>query len=117
MLRVDCLILLPNFSNFCRYDAEGTDLIATGSSDSTVKVWEGSSGTLKATLRGGSGNSIICCDISNGVIVGAGTDKTCRVWNLRTERMVSAIIWRLIEIIPTQCLNFLRHTYQNFEFR
>ena len=65
-------------------------MVATGSSDSTVKVWEGSSGMLKATLRGGSGNSIICCDISNGVIVGAGTDKTCRVWNLRTERMVRA---------------------------
>ena len=71
-----------------RYDACGTDLVATGSSDSTVKVFEGSSGMLKATFRGGSGNSILCCDISNGIIVGAGTDKTCRVWNLRTDRMV-----------------------------
>ena len=71
-----------------RYDAFGTDLVATGSSDSTVKVFEGSSGMLKATFRGGSGNSILCCDISNDIIVGAGTDKTCRVWNLRTDRMV-----------------------------
>ena len=71
-----------------RYDGAGTELLATGSSDGTVKLWEGSNGVLRATLRGGSSNSIICCDLSNGVIVAAGTDKTCRVWNIRTERMV-----------------------------
>jgi WD40 repeat protein len=63
--------------------------VATGSSDSTVKVWDGAQGTLQATLRGGNGNVIIACDISNGIVVGGGTDKTCRVWNARTERMVS----------------------------
>jgi WD40 repeat protein len=72
----------------CRYDGLGADLVATGSSDSLIKVWDTSNGTLRATLRGGSGNAIIACDISNGVVVGAGSDKTCRVWNLRTERMV-----------------------------
>lgn len=72
-----------------RYDASGTDLLATASSDSTVKVWDASSGMLRSTLRGGSGHTIISCDISGSIVVGAGSDKTCRVWNLRTERMVS----------------------------
>jgi WD40 repeat protein len=71
-----------------RYDAAGADLVATASSDCTVKVWDAASGMLRATLRGGSGHTIISCDISRGIVVGAGSDKTCRVWNVRTERMV-----------------------------
>ena len=81
-----------NFSISCRYDGSGTDLVATGGVDSTVKVWDTSSGALRATLRGGSSNAIISCDISHGVVVGAGSDKTCRVWNLRTQRMVRSLI-------------------------
>lgn len=62
--------------------------MATGSADSTVKVWDTATGALLATLRGGSSNAILSCDICNGVIVGGGSDKTCRVWNLKTQRMV-----------------------------
>lgn len=72
-----------------KYDQAGTDLVATCSSDSTVKVWDTNSGTVRATLRGTSGHAIIGCDISGSLVVGAGSDKTCKVWNLRTERMVS----------------------------
>jgi len=75
-----------------RYDASGKDLVATGSVDSTVKVWDSANGALLATLRGGSSNAIISCDISNGVVVGAGSDKTCRVWNLRTQRMIHQLV-------------------------
>lgn len=72
-----------------KYDESGTDLVATASSDSTVKVWDTNTGTVRATLRGASGHAIIGCDISGNLVVGAGSDKTCKVWNLRTERMVS----------------------------
>lgn len=71
-----------------RYDTSGTDLVATASSDSTVKVWETGSGSVRATLRGTAGHSIIACDILGGLVVGGGSDKTCRIWNLRTQRMV-----------------------------
>jgi WD40 repeat protein len=82
-----------------RYDGSGLDLVATGSADSTVKVWDTANGQLRATLRsGGSSNSIISCDISNGVVVAGGCDKTCRVWNLRTQRMVctQSQIWHYL---------------------
>jgi WD40 repeat protein len=84
-------ILSIQFDSLQRYDASGKDIVATGSVDSTVKVWDSSNGSLLATLRGGSSNAIISCDISNGVVVGAGSDKTCRVWNMRTQRMVSLL--------------------------
>lgn len=76
----------------CVYDSSGNDLIATGSSDSTVKVWNTNSGTLQATLHGTTGHAVIGCDISGNTVVGAGSDKTCRVWNLRTQRMIHQLV-------------------------
>jgi WD40 repeat protein len=81
--------------------------VATASSDSTVKVWDASSGMLRSTLRGGSGHTIISCDISGGLVVGGGSDKTCRVWNLRTERMVSG----LLLLIPVVSFDESHHVY------
>jgi WD40 repeat protein len=71
-----------------RYDHTGPNLIATASSDSTVKVWDTVSGQLRGTFRGSTGHSIICCDVASPLVVGGGSDKTCRVWNLTNERMV-----------------------------
>jgi WD40 repeat protein len=72
-----------------RYDSSGSDLVATASEDSTVKLWDTGNGTLKGTFKGSSsGNTILGLDIVGGVIAGGGTDKMCRVWNTRTERMV-----------------------------
>lgn len=71
-----------------RYDSTGADLVATASSDNTVKVWDINNGMCKATFRGSSGHAMTCCDIGGGYVVGGSTDKTCRVWNLRTERMI-----------------------------
>lgn len=74
-----------------KYDDSGPNLLATASSDSTVKVWDTVSGSLRGTFRGTSGHSILCCDIMGSLVVGGGSDKTCRVWNLRTERMVCMV--------------------------
>ena len=82
---------LRNFIPY-RYDGSGADLVATGSADGTVKVWDTTNAILRATLHGGTSNVILACDISNGVVVAGGSDKTCRVWNVRTERMVSQAI-------------------------
>jgi autophagy-related protein 16 len=72
-----------------RYDPSGSGLFATSSSDATVKVWDSGTGSLRATLRGAAGAAIIGCDMSGSLAVGGGSDKTCRVWNIRTQRMVS----------------------------
>lgn len=72
-----------------RYDSMGSDLVVTGGADSMVKVWDTSTGGLKATLRGPNGHIILGVDICGNLAVGASSDKTCRVWNVKTERMVS----------------------------
>jgi autophagy-related protein 16 len=71
----------------------GTDLLATGGSfDGTVKIWNVSDGSMVATLRGGSSNSIATCDVAKNLVAGGGNDKTCRVWDIRTQRMVHQLV-------------------------
>lgn len=82
-----------NMEGTCiRYDDSGSNLIATGSCDGTVKVWDTAQGSVRATLRGSPGHAILACDIAGSLAVGGGTDKTCRVWNLRTERMIHHLV-------------------------
>jgi autophagy-related protein 16-1 len=76
-----------------RYDSIGSDLLVTGGSDSLVKVWDVGTGSVRATLRGPSGHTILGCDICGNLVVGGGSDKMCRVWNLRTERMARPTSW------------------------
>ena len=72
-----------------RYDSLGSDILATGGSDSLVKVWDVGTGTVRATLRGSPGHVVLGCDVCGSLVAGASSDKTCRIWNMRTERMVS----------------------------
>eukprot|EP00559_Dactyliosolen_fragilissimus_P005156 CAMPEP_0184857380 /NCGR_PEP_ID=MMETSP0580-20130426/2543_1 /TAXON_ID=1118495 /ORGANISM="Dactyliosolen fragilissimus" /LENGTH=557 /DNA_ID=CAMNT_0027352947 /DNA_START=72 /DNA_END=1745 /DNA_ORIENTATION=- len=75
-----------------RYDSSGSDLVATASADSTLKLWDTGNGQLHATLRGGSGHVMLGVDISGMLAAGCGSDKTCRVWNTRSERMIHQLV-------------------------
>ncbi|KAL7562974.1 hypothetical protein ACA910_018612 [Epithemia clementina (nom. ined.)] len=82
-----------NSEGMCiRYDGSGNNLVATASGDSTVKIWDTSTGTVRATLYGSNGHATIACDMYGTVVVGAGSDKTCRVWNHRTQRMIHHLV-------------------------
>jgi len=35
---------------------------------------------------------ILTCDMGGGLVVGGSTDKTCRVWNLQTSRMIHQLV-------------------------
>lgn len=72
-----------------RYDG---DVVVTASSDACVKVWDTQSGTVRSTFRGSGGNAILACDVYGGLVAGGGTDKTCRVWNIKTDRMLHHIV-------------------------
>lgn len=69
------------------FDRAGKKRLATAGGDS-VKVWDVASCSVVRTFRGSLGHSIAACDISGNTVIGAGSDRTCRVWNLRTDRMV-----------------------------
>jgi autophagy-related protein 16 len=83
-----------------RYDTCGNDLVATCGMDSIVKVWDASTGALRATLHGSTSYPILSCDVYDNLVAGASTDKTCRVWNVRTQRMVGGIVKPLAFLLP-----------------
>lgn len=76
-----------------RYDPTGNDMVATCGMDSTVKIWDANTGAQRATLHGTMAHPILSCDIYDNLAAGASTDKTCRVWNIRTQRMVRIVIF------------------------
>ena len=51
-------------------------------------MWDITSGKISATLRANSGQPVLGIDISGGLVAGCSCDKMCRIWNLKTERMV-----------------------------
>ncbi|KAL7444301.1 hypothetical protein ACHAXH_007124 [Discostella pseudostelligera] len=71
-----------------RYDGTNLNRVATASSDATVKVFNTSNGQLEATFSAGGGHPLIGVDIAGDVVCGCGADKTCRVWNYQTKRMI-----------------------------
>ena len=79
-----------NDATCVRYDGSNLNLVATASSDSTVRVWDTSNGQLQATFSGGGSHPMLSVDISSGIVCGCGADKTCRVWRYDTKRMVSS---------------------------
>ncbi|KAL9185243.1 hypothetical protein ACHAXT_003020 [Thalassiosira profunda] len=71
-----------------RYDATNLNRVATASSDATVKVFDTSNGQVEATFSAGGRQPLIGVDIGGDIVCGCGADKTCRVWNQRTKRMI-----------------------------
>jgi WD40 repeat protein len=71
-------------------------MVATGGSvDGTVKIWDTSrvgGDLLVATMKGGGNNAILSCDVVNDLVAGGGTDKTCRIWNFKLQRMVHQLV-------------------------
>lgn len=74
--------------NSIRFDKSGSNHVATAGADGVVKVWDSTSGAIRSTLYGSMGQVMTSCDIGAALVVGGATDKTCRVWDQKTSRMV-----------------------------
>jgi autophagy-related protein 16 len=71
------------------YDGTNLNLVATASSDATVRVWDTSNGQLQATFSGGGSlHPMTGVDMSGGLVTACGADKTCRVWQYKTKRLL-----------------------------
>ena len=71
------------------YDGTNLNLVATASSDATIRVWDTSNGQLQSTFSAGGGSlPMTGVDISGGIVTACGADKTCRVWQYNTRRLI-----------------------------
>ncbi|MEH2205953.1 MAG: caspase family protein [Nostoc sp.] len=86
-----CIYTLTDHSDTVNSVAISPDgqILASGSADKTIKIWNLKTGTLLETLEGHSHtvNSVVISP--NGQILASGSaDKTIKIWNLNTRKLV-----------------------------
>jgi WD40 repeat protein len=75
--------------------------IATGSADSTIKLWNWSGDCLH-TFQGHE-KEITCLYVTNDTIISGSEDQTIKIWNIATTQCDSTLAWHDDSII---CLTF-----------
>ena len=86
-----------------RYDSAGGDVIATAS-EGGLKMFSTGNGKLINSFRGGSGQVMLGLDVCGDLIAGSSTDKTCRVWNTRKQRLVHQLVGHSQKVIAVRLL-------------
>lgn len=61
--------------------------VISGSTDTTVRVWDVSSGSCRWTLEGHTG-AVLCLATHNDLLVSGGTDETVMIWDLTIGQCV-----------------------------
>jgi len=65
--------------------------IASGSLDTTVKIWDLASGKCKQTLKGHTHAIIVLEELSNGYLASSALDKTIVIWNLENGEIFNTL--------------------------
>jgi len=60
----------------------GLDVAASGSDDSSVRIWDCTSGECAGTLSGHTAAVWAVCHLDDGALVSGAWDATLRVWRL-----------------------------------
>jgi len=82
-----CLRTLSGHSrSVCALDAVG-NVIVSGSSDKTVKIWNMDTGECVLTLEGHQ-NTVSCVEIVGNMVVTGSWDNTIKIWNVVDEPRV-----------------------------
>ena len=63
-------------------------ILATGSYDSTIKIWDIETGKELRTLRGHT-SGVRCLQFDDTKLISSGIDRTIKVWNWRTGECIS----------------------------
>lgn len=67
------------------------DLIASGSKDSSIHIWNITDGSLIKTLNGHTDQISCLVVLENGYLVSSSKDKSIKVWNIHTGEIVRTI--------------------------
>ena len=84
-------------------------LVASGSDDWIVRVWEVEIGRLVRTMTGHTGPVLALAVLPDGLLASASVDKTVRMWEVESGRLVrtlaghtgwvlrSVVVWRVAD--------------------
>lgn len=78
--------------NACCFSSSSM-MLATGSSDATIRLWDTGTGKPKGTLRGVTAEqAVMCVDFQAGLVAGGANDSVVRVWDVATERVRTSLV-------------------------
>jgi len=69
-----------------------------------IHVWDTCTGQLNATLRANSAQPVLGVDMNGGLVAGCSCDKMCRIWNLKSKRMVRPLSTSPLCLWPCLCI-------------
>jgi WD40 repeat protein len=77
-----------NWANgLCTFSQDGRDLLASGGSDSTVRIWDPATGTERAVLHGQAEAIMSVCALTyagHALLASGGSDGTVQIWDPAT---------------------------------
>lgn len=84
--------ILPTEVNHIRFNPSSS-MLATAHGDKTVRLWNASTINAPINTLHGSTDKVLCCQFSqdNNFVLGGSLDKCCRIWSLKTGRIVHTV--------------------------
>ena len=67
-----------------REEENACNLIASGSDDNTIKLWDSTTGTWTKTLTGHTGIVCSLVKLNENLIASGSDDKTIKLWDIKT---------------------------------
>jgi WD40 repeat protein len=69
------------------------NLLATGSGDNTIKLWDVNTGELISTLSGHSWSVVAIAFSTDGeTLISASWDKTIKIWQIKTKKEIASLV-------------------------
>jgi WD40 repeat protein len=81
--------------------------LISGSSDSTIKIWNILSGECLKTLKGHSGPIWSIQLITNDRVISCSNDKTIKIWDLSTGQCVGTCIGHTKDVACIQLIDLI----------
>ena len=92
------VVLNETLCILCLVVLNETNQFASGSWDTTIKIWDSRSGQLVRTLTGHSAAVQKLVVMPNGTMASASNDKTIIIWEIQTGRMLRSLTGHRLEI-------------------
>lgn len=84
---INCVIVLEN------------DLVASGSNDKTVKVWNSKNGSLIQSLESHASSVYTLAMLQNGNLVSGSADRTIKIWQKNSWELVKTLTGHTLSVL------------------
>jgi len=87
-------------------------MLASGSHDKTIRVWDSISGNSKQMLSGHTGQIYALVVLSDNELASASEDSTIRIWNISNGEMIRTLTGHTSFVYALAKINTLEHMAQ-----